>query len=351
MMHAWRGREARLGRLFCGAWVIAALTSSCQASPPVESIDPPEQGFYGKRLRYADIDIKAHDSTDDRALLAARDKLEQMLRSNPTVRANLAAAGAELHIIGAEQAPSDLPENRHLKGRPYDGALTIDERTRGTGGLAASCGEENLLQLARDRYEGRDICVHEFAHTIYNFGVGEATRALFAARHSAATARGLWNGMFASTNPDEFFAELSMWYFGTHGDPGALRRVERGPAWLAAYDRESFALLDRFYRGLIPASQGLWPRAALLDVQKEHELRSTPTHARVRLLVRNRSRAELKLYWLDFDGARKLYASIPPLGTSFQNTFAHHVWLVTTADGTARALTVAAPPESMLVVE
>jgi hypothetical protein len=329
------------------------LISSCAQGPPgfVESIDPPEEGFYVKRLRYAGIEIKSHASTEDRALLAARDKLEQMLRSNPFVRANLATAGAELHIIGAEQVPSDLPENRHLKGRPYEGTLTIDERTRGTGGLAASCGEENLLKFARDRYEGRDTCVHEFAHTLYNFGIDEATRALFDARYSAAKARGLWKEMYASTNPDEFFAELSMWYFGTHGDPGTLRRVESGPAWLAAYDPESFALLDRFYRGHIPGNQGIWPRAALVDVQKEHDLRSTPTYTRARLLVRNRTSAELKLYWLDFEGVRKLYASIPPLGTSFQHTFAQHVWLVATTDGTARALTIAAPPASVLLVE
>ena len=174
-----------------------------QAPGPVESIDPPEQGFYAKRLRYAGIEIKAHASTEDRALIAAREKLERMLRSTPSVRANLAAAGAELHIIGAEQATSDLPENRHLKGRPYEGTLTIDERTRGTGGLAASCGEENLLKFARDRYAGLDICVHEFAHAIYNFGVDETTRALFAARYSAAKAGGLWYGMFAATNPDD----------------------------------------------------------------------------------------------------------------------------------------------------
>jgi len=346
-----RAGAGRVGGWLCGALLVAALASSCRSSPSVEAIDPPEQGFYGKRLRYAGIQIKAHGSVDDRALVAARDKLERMLRSNPFVGANLVAAGAELHVIGAEQGTSDLPENRHLKGRPYEGTLTIDERTRGTGGLAASCGEENLLKLARDRYEGRDICVHEFAHTIYSIGVDEETRALFAARYSAATARGLWNGTYAGTNPHEFFAELSMWYFGTHGDPGALRRVDRGPAWLAAYDAESFALLERFYRGLIPGNQGLWPGAVLVDVQKEHALRSAPTPTRARLLVRNRSNAELKLYWLDFEGARKLYASIPPFATSFQDTFAHHVWLVTAADGTARALTIAVPPASVLVVE
>jgi hypothetical protein len=142
-----------------------------------------------------------------------------------------------------------------------------------------------------------------------------------------------------------------MWYFGTHGDPGTLRRVESGPAWLAAYDPESFALFDRFYRGLIPGNQGMWQRAALVDVQKEREMRSRPTRTRARLLIRNRTNSELKLYWLDFEGARKLYASIPPLGTSIQDTFAQHVWLVATTNGSAQALAIAVQPASVLVVE
>ena len=157
--------------------------------------------------------------------------------------------------------------------------------------------------------------------------------------------------MFAATNPDEFFAELSMWYFGTHGDPGTLARVESGPAWLAAYDPESFALFERFYRGLIPIDQAMWRRARLVDPEKEREMRSAPTYTRARLVIRNRTSSELRLYWLDFEGARKLYASIPPLGTSTQDTFAHHVWLLATGNGSARALAIAVQPASVLLVE
>jgi len=55
----------------------------------------------------------------------------------------------------------------------YNG-LTRDPRTRGLGGLLTSCGEENLLGLEKDRYRGRDICVHEFAHNILGYGVPSA---------------------------------------------------------------------------------------------------------------------------------------------------------------------------------
>ena len=42
-----------------------------------------------------------------------------------------------------------------------------NERVRGTGGFdVTSFGEENLLNLALDRYDDESIGVHEFCHTI-----------------------------------------------------------------------------------------------------------------------------------------------------------------------------------------
>jgi len=73
---------------------------------------------------------------------------------------------------------TDLPEWRHDKGKSleeYHG-LTRDQRTRGMGGRLTSCGEENLLRLEKDRYRGRDICVHEFAHNILQHGVSREIR-------------------------------------------------------------------------------------------------------------------------------------------------------------------------------
>ena len=55
--------------------------------------------------------------------------------------------------------------------------LTIDQRGRGFGGVQCCCGEEYLLDLAADqRYQGRDILSHEFAHTIMDFGLLPALR-------------------------------------------------------------------------------------------------------------------------------------------------------------------------------
>lgn len=309
------------------------------AAGAVEWVDPPEHGFYAKRIEYAGIAIKSHRSVDDRALLAARDKVERMLRALPVVRQNLAAAGTELHIIGASQSTSDLPEHRHLKGRPFEGNLTIDERTRGVGGLLGSCGEENLLALTPDRYAGLDICTHEFAHAIYMIGMDTPTRALFAARYAAIRASGLWRGQFAETNVDEFFAEVSMRYFGS--PPGAQ--------WLAGHDPETYTLVDRFYRGLLTVQPGIW-QASQRNAQ-EANLRSARTHDAARLLVRNRTASELRLYWVDFDGVRKPYMSVPPFSFALQETYAEHAWVLLDPKGAARAAALAGRPGSVIVVE
>jgi hypothetical protein len=63
-------------------------------------------------------------------------------------------------------------------------------------------------------------------------------------------AKGLWKPAYASTNPDEYFAELTMWYFGNHGDmviPGT--EVKPGATWLKSYDPDGYALLEKIYQG------------------------------------------------------------------------------------------------------
>jgi alpha-glucosidase len=221
---------------------------------PIERLDPPEKDFFSKMIRFRGIPIKAHEVVVDEALYAARERLAMELQNQPMVISNLVAAGVELHIIGRNQVTTDLPEWRRDKGKPiyeptYNG-MTRDERTRGMGGRLTSCGEENLLRLEKDRYHGRDICLHEFAHAIRNFGLPGEVRTRFDAQYHDSLAKGLWKGSYAGSNRDEFFAELTMWYFGTHGDLHMEGpKPENGPAGLRAYDPGAYALFDAFYSG------------------------------------------------------------------------------------------------------
>jgi hypothetical protein len=162
--------------------------------PPIERLDPPEKQFFSKMVSFCGIPIKAHEVVVDEALYAAFDRLAMELKNQPMVISNLVAAGVELHIIGRNQVTTDLPEWQHDKGKPiyeptYNG-MTRDERTRGMGGRFTSCGEENLLRLEKDRYHGRDICLHEFAHAIRNFGLTKEVRTRFDDQYKASLAKG-----------------------------------------------------------------------------------------------------------------------------------------------------------------
>jgi hypothetical protein len=236
----------------------AESKTTIEARPKIIALAPPEQEFFSKESFYQRIPIKAPSVVVDEAVYAAYDNLVKMLRHLPMVASNLASAGVELHIIGRNQVTTDLPEWRQDKGKPlaeYNG-LTRDQRTRGMGGRLTSCGEENLLKLTEDRYLGRDICVHEFSHSIRNYGMPRSVRDKFNEQYHRSLDKGLWKGSYAGSNPDEFFAELTMWYFGTHGDlhmndpkPG------NGSEGLKRYDPDAFALLDDFYMGRIPISR------------------------------------------------------------------------------------------------
>jgi hypothetical protein len=251
---------ARMGRFVPGRVMlrylgVAVVLSWCQSSigePAIHKIEPPEKNFFAKGLFYQGIAIKAPKEVVDEAMFAAYERLSMLLSNQPMVISNLAGAGAELHIIGREQVTSDLPEHRHLKGRKLEEhhGLTVDERTRGLGGLLTSCGEENLLKLEKDRYRGRDICVHEFAHNIRQHGIPSDIRKLFDEQYHKSLDNGLWQKSYAGSNPDEFFAELTMWYFGTHGDLHMSgTKPENGAEGLKKYDPEAFELLDEFYSG------------------------------------------------------------------------------------------------------
>jgi hypothetical protein len=246
--------------------VLATLpTTGCRGHQPgnaaepqnrqqIQAIHPPEDGFFSKELSYKGILIKAPSVVADEALYVLYDRMERQTAHIPMIVANLAAAGAEVHIIGRNQVTTDLPEWRQDKHVPLDeyNGLTRDERTRGMGGLITSCAEENLLQLSADRYRGRDICTHEFAHNIENYGIPPGVRAMFDKQYEISKSKGLWVGSYAGSNPDEYFAELTMWYFGTHGDLSMTGpKPENGPEGLRKYDPDAYKLLDDFYSGRI----------------------------------------------------------------------------------------------------
>jgi hypothetical protein len=227
-----------------GAWAVA------------DSAAPTSPEFFKKYLDCDGIAIRSSSAVADEALRQGCNKITLMLQHIPEVRHALVRRGAELHIIGRDEQTSDLPEFRRRRGKLYvdnrGRVTTIDARTRGMGGLLSSCGEENLLHLPGDRYNGSETCIHEFAHAIMDYGLDVTQRRQINDQYERSITAGLWHNAYAATDAKEYWAELSVWYFGSHG---ARRRGSEtpsgdGPEALKSYDPLGFALIQRIYSGI-----------------------------------------------------------------------------------------------------
>jgi VHL beta domain len=340
--------------VWCGGLAGAPVAAAKDA--PITAIRPAEYGFFSKEIDAAGIPIKAHQAVADAALLEAQKRIARMLAKIPVARQNLVDVGAELHIIGKNQQTSDLPYLRHWKGKAFEGqgptAMSIDERTRGVGGLAASCGEENLLRLPSDRYtDHRDICTHEFAHNLFNYGLSENVRELVRQQFKKSIAAGLWKTAYAATNVDEFFAELSMWYFGSRGDFGNISPTpQAGRAWLRHYDPQAFDLLYRIYSGRAAIEPIAWQPATARPAKDEGQLRSLSSAEPAQLLLVNESPRDYSLFWLDFKGKRQPYGTLHAGERLIENTFATHPWLVARPDGRAVEIFIPETPHAKAVI-
>ncbi|NNM26900.1 MAG: hypothetical protein HKO59_13105, partial [Phycisphaerales bacterium] len=314
--------------------IVAIVTLICgladPPAPPVTQLDPPRLGFFSKHVDNAGISILAHECVDDAALRIVHDRLQMMLERMPIARANLVAAGAEVRVIGRDQLVTDMPSMRHWHGRPFDGHASIDERGRGFGGLVTLVSEESLLRLPTARHaDQRDICVHEAAHMIHLFGLSADVHEAINARFAVAGDEGRWTDAYAMTNDHEFFAELSMWYFGSRGDFGAIDPPpEEGRAWLRRYDPASFDLLDSIYSGRLAGSRITWRDLVRRPPADETRLRSRSATERVTILFVNDTDRDYTLHWLDYEGLRKPYGPLPAGARLSQTTFLTHPWVV-----------------------
>jgi hypothetical protein len=234
--------------------------------PPELRVDP----FYKKHTDAHGIPVLSSEKVPDTALLAAREIVIHMLARRPDVREALVARKLRVVVMAQSESTTDLPEQRDWKKpRPDDPRLTADERAhyerrigrltdkeywdrraRGMGGNPTSCAEENLLGYPGTRYYGENILVHEFSHAIMDLGLGRVDRTLVREIRDAyreAMDKGLWKGHYASTNPNEYWAEgTQTWFWSNYEFIDGETRVQ-SPDDLKAYDPRLYELLGRVY--------------------------------------------------------------------------------------------------------
>jgi alpha-glucosidase len=80
-------------------------------------------------------------------------------------------------------------------------------------------------------------------------GLSAPQRQRIEEQYHRAMAEGLWKDAYAATNAGEYWAELSMWYFGGHANGARRSGNVPGPGrpGLRSYDPGGFALVDDLY--------------------------------------------------------------------------------------------------------
>jgi hypothetical protein len=196
-------------------------------------IDP----FYKKTISSAGVVIVGSQRVSDWAFLEAAYTMDRQLSGSPQwVRDALSTNKLRLSILAVVEYTMDLPENSRRQRTVAEAAFQ-DRRSRGLGGMPnSSCAEENLLNLRGDPYggdgsplAGENITMHEFAHSLASAIMSQkvqgrdgkfwtAVNKAFADATAPTGHLGIYNKdrankVYASTNPQEYWAEGTQAWF------------------------------------------------------------------------------------------------------------------------------------------
>jgi len=214
--------------------------AGAQSPPPqnVVAVTPPHFTLFAKSLSCADLPIYGMSVNHDEAFDLVCRRLHLMIDNQPAVRANLAAEGAEVHLLANRVSVQNMPEQQALHAPGYSRLLYAD------------CSEEDLATFAKDP-TARDECTASLAMFLFRASITGSLRQEVIA---AAKSNKLWTAKFRSGpvtvfSADKLWTELSLWYLGSHGDLIPNSPIGDGKEALRAYDPKNFALLDKFYSG------------------------------------------------------------------------------------------------------
>ena len=339
--------------------------------------------FYQQYIDVGGLPVVASVQTNPYALKETAWLIQQMIGHRPDVLQALGQNRVRFSVMAYTEMTTQIPEHSDLIPGFY-----WDIRARGLGATsqrpAVSCGEENLLQYPGDPYWNENVLVHEFSHALHEMGLNTID-ASFDNRLSeafrAAMAQGLWQGTYASTNKQEYWAEGAQSWFNTNRENDVDHNAINTRAELKVYDLGLAALLTEIFgdnewrytlpdtRMHLPHLQGFnpqasptfqWPADSLVCYQQLTDpeinscgdkwvhleahppsglpgLKSPGTSTLSAIIFVNRTGTTVSYYWIDFDGNERFYGRF---GTehAIQQSFVGHIWLV--KDDTGKNLAV-----------
>jgi alpha-glucosidase len=202
-----------------------------------------DREFYKKHIDYKGFSILSSAHVSDLGLLEAYYLIDKLLGEREDILKAMIKRGARFMVMSPTEMTTDVPEQRS-----WDKAYW-DARARGMGGRLSSCGEENLLNLPRDRYSRENILIHEFNHAIHQQGLGgrDGADPTFVPRLNAAYRKAMdkqmWKGMYSATNAAEYWSEGVQAYFDTMRPQYVHNTREK----LKAYDEDLYNLVNEVY--------------------------------------------------------------------------------------------------------
>lgn len=213
---------------------------------------PGYDAFYVKHLKAGEMHIASSDKVPDAGLHEAAYLMLCVLDGREDVQKAIADGGIHLAVMSHDELTIDIPEHADLTPAKW-----WNRRARGLGATkqrpAMSAGAENLLDYPGDPYKGENILIHEFAHVIHHFGFRKVDPTFDQKLNKAydeAKKAGKWDGTYAITNADEYWAEGVQIYFEcnptfTNHSHGEINLRSE----LKTYDPLLFNLLDEAFKG------------------------------------------------------------------------------------------------------
>jgi hypothetical protein len=228
--------------------------------PASLGVDP----FYTKYVDAQGIPVLSSEKVPDAALLVTRDIINSMLAMRPDLRKAMIARKWRTGVIAEVEMTMDIPEYAKMKRPGASREEPVNQadrdyhanRSRGLGGNPTTGAEENILGYPNTRYWGEHIFVHEFAHAIMGGGIRDVDPAMHAEIRTAyeeAMAAGKYlhadgRKHYATTNPNEYWAEgVQWWFFSNYGECFTGNVKVETPEEFAAYDPKLNELISRVF--------------------------------------------------------------------------------------------------------
>lgn len=196
--------------------------------------------FYQQWIDVEGFPVIASAQVNPYALKEAAWLIDKMIGHRQDLLHALIQNKVHFTVVGYTEMTTQIPEHSHL--RP---AFYWDRRKRG------GCTEENLLAYPGDTASNGYQLIHRLAHTVHHVGLNTVAPQFddrLKIAYDAAMKKRLWQGSYAASNRDEYWAEGTNAWIDPKGG-SSFRRVHGGNTRteLKRYDPNLAMLLTEIY--------------------------------------------------------------------------------------------------------